>query len=87
MNYEANGEVLVTDLSDELALLDPRTSRMYTLNAVGRTVWQALSGDGMGEDQLVQVVTEAFDVEADQARMDIRTLLADLKREGLVRPA
>lgn len=83
--YEVNPDVLVTDLDDELALLDPRTSRMYTLNAVGRAVWQALRVGGEREDQLVQVVTQEFDVAASQAQADIRTLLGDLDREGLVR--
>ncbi|OWL99217.1 hypothetical protein CBQ26_00110 [Deinococcus indicus] len=83
--YEVNPDVLVTDLDDELALLDPHTSRMYTLNAVGRAIWQALRVGGKREDQLVQVVTQEFDVAASQAQADIRTLLGDLDREGLVR--
>ena len=83
--YEVNPDVLVTDLNDELALLDPRTSQMYTLNAVGLAIWKALSAGGAREEQLVHVVTQEFDVAASQAQTDLGTLLNDLLGEGLVR--
>lgn len=85
--YEVNPDVLVTDLDDELALLDPRTSRMYTLNTVGRAAWQALAGVGATGAELLIVIVQAFEVEEEQAREDLRSLLSDLERQGLIRPA
>ncbi|MHA0044034.1 PqqD family protein [Deinococcus sp. PEB2-63] len=82
--YEVNPDVLVTDLDDELALLDPHTSQMYTLNAVGRVVWQTLVLGRADEDELVQVVTQTFEVVDEQAREDLRSLLGDLERQSLV---
>ncbi|GHG33543.1 hypothetical protein CBQ26_19510 [Deinococcus indicus] len=85
--YEVNPDVLVTDLDDELALLDPRTSKMYTLNAVGRVAWQVLAGVGATAAELLDVIVQAFEVEEEQAREDLRSLLSDLERQGLIRPA
>jgi hypothetical protein len=40
--YRTSPEVTVTDIGDELVLLDLRTQNMHALDAVGRFVWLGL---------------------------------------------
>ncbi|WP_034409276.1 PqqD family protein [Deinococcus murrayi] len=80
--WEAHPDVLVTDLSDELVLLDPRRGEMYSVTGAGSAAWRALPGDLA---HLTGAVTAAYDVDEARAREDLRTLLAELEARGLVR--
>lgn len=57
---------------------------VYTLNAVGTTIWDAIV-QPVPLDRLVASIVDEFDVTPDQARADVRAFLADLARLGLVR--
>jgi hypothetical protein len=68
MNYRHNPSVVVTDLEDELVLLDPISKQMFSLNAVGRVLWFELPAQGL--QAALERVTRLFDVTFDQARTD-----------------
>lgn len=85
--YRVNPAVIETDLGEELILLDPATREMFSLNATGRLVWQALAGGGRGLDRIVEQIVAAFEVDADRARADVDALIARLARAGLVQTA
>jgi hypothetical protein len=74
-----------TDLGNELVLLDPETRQMYSLNAVGRLIWQTLPGRGL--DAAIEEITRQFEVSAPVARTDAEDLVAQLTTAGLLRPA
>lgn len=73
--------VIVTDLHDELVLLDPQSVEMYSLNAVGRAVWLALPAT---PEAAAAHVTATFAAEPAEALGDVLALLHDLQRSGLV---
>lgn len=75
--------IVVTDLGDELILLDPTRGEMFSLNATGRCVWGALGG---GLDAAVRALVDAFDIAAEQAAADARALVEDLVGAGLLVP-
>ena len=79
--YQRRTEVVVTDLEDELVLLDPGTVEMYSLNTIGRLVWLNLPDSPAG---IVGKVTESFDVSAEQALSDVQELLSTLSGMNLV---
>lgn len=81
-SWEAHPDVLVTDLGDELVLLDPRRGEMYSVTGAGRAAWRALPGDLA---HLTGAVTAAYDVDPARAGEDLRALLAELEGRGLVR--
>ena len=81
--YEPRAGLIETDLERELVLLDPETRLMYSLNATGRVVWRAL---GESEDELAHRISARFAVGLEQALPDVRRLLADLARAGLIVP-
>lgn len=80
--WEAHPDVLVTDLGDELVLMQAARGLMYSLNRTGRTAWMALpaSAEVVGE-----ALARAFDVPPEQAGADAGALLSELAAQGMVR--
>ncbi|MCP2013319.1 hypothetical protein L1280_000447 [Deinococcus sp. HSC-46F16] len=81
--WEAQPDVLATDLGDELVLLHPARGEMFSVNGPGRAAWLALPGSVA---HLTNAVTALYDVETDRAEADLRSLLSELAGRGLVRP-
>lgn len=80
--YAPNPEVLVTDLGEELVLMHPASQAMFSLDAVGRWLWQALPDTPQG---LATGLSQAFTVDADAALVDVRDWLGDLLAGDLLR--
>jgi hypothetical protein len=74
--------VIETALADELILLDPATQRMFSLNGSGLVAWKRLA-DGTLADAVAAVVAE-FDVTPARAEHDVRALIDELHRAGLL---
>lgn len=73
--WTANPDVLVTDLGDELVLMHPQRSEMFSLNAAGRLLWQRLPASSASLGQLLQ---ETYGLGEAQARADALAMLSDL---------
>lgn len=81
--YSRNPDIIETELEAELILLDPGTGEMFSLNDTGRRIWHSLPFDSPA--RFGAALAEALVVEADVAEHDVRILLAELHRAGLVR--
>ena len=57
--------------------------RIFTLNEVGASIWGFLDGNTSLGDVLKKIVN-AYDVERNEAWEDMKLLVADLARDGLV---
>lgn len=79
--WDANPDVLVTDLGDELVLMHPATGLMFGLGASGREVWRALPGSA---EDLAHALARAYALPLETARHDVGTLLRDLKERNLL---
>lgn len=79
----AGKEVVSCDLDGESVLLDLKSSKYFRLNPVGREIWTAL-GTPQTLEALVAVVTAKFDVEPSRCEDDIKRLLLNLHRSGLI---
>ena len=84
LTYRRNPAVIETDLPDELILLDPVTREMFSLNATGRIVWQALAEGARGRELAIERIAAAFEVDPEVAGSDVDTLIARLAASGLV---
>ncbi|WP_161883200.1 PqqD family protein [Deinococcus alpinitundrae] len=78
--WQANAEVLVTALDDELVLMHPTSNQMFSLNPSGRLVWQALPRT---EAALAGLLTAQYDLSPEQAGQDVHALLLDLQNRQL----
>lgn len=76
---EIVGETIIVPISGELADLQ----QVYSLNATGAFIWQQL--DGVIELQSVhQALIENFSIKKNDAWADLRELVTDLVRAGLI---
>jgi hypothetical protein len=82
MNYRHNPSVVVTDLDDELVLLDPVSKQMFSLNTVGRLLWLELPKQGL--EGALEQITKSFTVSPEQARSDAVMLIENLSKSKLL---
>jgi hypothetical protein len=80
--YLVNEQVVVTDLGDELVLMEPASGKMFSLNSSGRTLWRRLPATA---EELAEALCEAFEVSLEEARVDSAAWLASLSKVGLVK--
>lgn len=59
-------------------------SKIISLNESAALAWRQVLGKDFGVDDLVKVLTETYEVEAGQARIDVEALLRKWREIGLV---
>ena len=79
----ANPQKTSVTNAGEAIILDPISNRYYSLDGVGEVIWRGLQ-HATRVDDLVEAVTDAFDVSPDVARRDVRDLVDTLMSAGLV---
>jgi len=82
--YPAKGrEVVYKEIESKSVLLNLENGSYYTLNKTGTFIWSLLDGKTT-VNQLIEPLTQSFDVTKDEASKDIFSLIADLENEGLI---
>ena len=76
------GETLVVPVRGSVGDL----ASIYSLNAVGSTIWQALE-QPKEVDELAGLVESEYQVSTSQARQDVLRFLGEMHSAGLVSPA
>ena len=76
-------DVLISDLQGESVILNVNSQRYYGLDKVGTRFLTLLSNSETIEQAFETLLAE-YDVEADQLRVDLTDLLAELRDQGLV---
>ena len=77
---EVAGEWLAIPIG-ETAL---RFGGMIVLNPVSRVVWETLQQD-VTEKDIVDAIVQRFDTTADEAQVDVRGFLEQMKDESLIK--
>lgn len=80
--WAINPDVLMTDLGDELILMHPARSEMFSLNAAGKILWQNLPAD---LETLSAVLESTYGITSTQAQTDAQATLKDLTARDLLR--
>jgi hypothetical protein len=80
----ASPRVLCRDLGDESILLDLETETYFGLNAVGSRFWKLLTTAPTIRAALT-VMLDEFDVAPEELEGDMRALVDELLRRGLLR--
>lgn len=71
-------------LDGEAILIDLDQGRSLGLNETGSFLWPRLPSSS--EDDLVSALLAEFDVTPEQARLDVRAFLLQLRERGFVQP-
>ena len=78
-----NSDVSWKTLEDKCILLHLSSGYYYTLNEVGRFLWESLDGKKRLE-QVHKEITRHYNIDTETAKSDIFRIIKDLTREGLV---
>jgi hypothetical protein len=81
--YVAKRQTPTTEIEGETVVLNRDDGGMYGLNPVAAQIWEWLQTPKSLEE-LVELLTGEFEVDAGTARADLERLLADLEAKGLV---
>jgi hypothetical protein len=73
------GETVLVPISSGVADMEA----IYTLDEVGSCIWEAI-GVGADEEAIVGGLTREYDVNAEEARRDVREFIAELEAARLV---
>jgi len=72
-----------TTVDEDTVILDTASGRYFSLEGVGSTLWRALQ-EPRSFGELLETVTDAYDVGVETAERDVRALLSNLEEAGLV---
>ncbi len=81
--YRIPDHVLSRKLDDEMVLLNLDSGEYFGLNDTGTRVWELLS-DGRSREEVVDCLTEEFEVEVETASAHVMTLCSELLEAGLL---
>lgn len=76
-------DVVFRRLDEGGVLVNLATNQIYELNETATKIWEMLR-DSEGTEWLVSRLAEEFDVDPDTADREVKTLIADLRSEGLL---
>lgn len=77
------GQLLESDVDEEIVALDVDRGQCYGLNAVGSRVWRLLDSP-MSLRAIYSALQEEYEVEPDVCQEEVTRLLSELRSEGLV---
>lgn len=76
-------DVVATALDNEAIILNLRTKYYFTANETAWQIWQLIA-QGKTESEIVEQLTEEFDVDPKHLSDDIEELLKRMTDEGLL---
>jgi len=79
--------VAFTDLEDGSGVLLHLDNKFYySLNMTGSFIWKLLEEkEELSEENLLEAVTDNFEVDAGEAKTDLEEFIEDLVKEGLIK--
>jgi Coenzyme PQQ synthesis protein D (PqqD) len=81
---QVNEDVLFQELQGEAVLLNLKSGIYFGLDPIGTRIWQLFAEhDALSE--IVQVITEEYDVARDRCEADLVMLVTELECQGLIR--
>ena len=82
--YIAQSDVVDCDIGGDRALLHLETNTYFTMNATASALWLGLS-EPKSLDDMIEIVTEKFDVSDAQCRSDIEALVEQMVEANVVK--
>ncbi|MPV38112.1 PqqD family protein [Georgenia subflava] len=79
-------DVTWREIDGEMVILDLRTSKYLTANAVGTKLLQLLAAD-RSTDELADALVDEFDISRDRATGDVEVFVKQLSDRGLLQAA
>ncbi|WP_066655970.1 MULTISPECIES: PqqD family protein [unclassified Sphingomonas] len=82
--YRASESVIFSEVEGETILLNTDSDKAFGLDPVAAHIWGRLQGEGKTRAQLIDAITQAYDVDPRLAGNDLDTLLDHMVGKKLV---
>jgi len=79
-----DSEIAAKVIDGEAILINLSNGTYYSMDKVGGFIWELIKNN-YNLAEIVKVLTEHYDVSAEQAKTDVETLAADLVEENIVK--
>jgi len=79
----ASADQVSCPLGDESSILSLKNSVYYSLDPVGTRIWELLR-QSRSVDEILAMLLEEYDVEAERCERDLLAILGKLHEEGLI---
>lgn len=83
MKYQHKPGILAADMDGETVMMDAETGKYYNLSEVGGRIW-TLTENPLTWDELVQSLTDEYDVDRAQCENDIKPFMDQMMQTGLI---
>lgn len=83
MKYQHKPGILAADMDGETVMMDAETGKYYNLSEVGGRIW-TLTENPLTWDELVQSLTDEYDVDRTQCENDIKPFMDQMIQTGLI---
>jgi hypothetical protein len=74
---------MARQVGEDMVILNPASGRYFGLNDVGALIWDGLAEDTSVEN-LVDAIVDVYDVDREQATVDVHDLLEQLAERSLL---
>jgi PqqD family protein of HPr-rel-A system len=81
--YTLNPDVEFRRLGERMVLVHLASNQVFELNNTGARVWELLQA-GADTEEILERLSEEFEVDPKQLRRDVIDLLEELKTAGLI---
>jgi hypothetical protein len=79
-----NPDVVSQRVGGDIVLVHLKTNQIYALNETGARFWELLA-EGRSRAEIERAFRNEFDIEPDELRQEIDSLVSDLARQDIVR--
>lgn len=83
IDIQLPGDVMWTQLGDEVAILNSSTGTYFGLDAVGSRIW-CLIAQKLSPEQIVATMLSEYAVDEEQVRRDFDELIEKLAKRALI---
>ena len=80
--FERKSSLKISNLGEEIALLDRESGIYYGLDQIGALIWDCLDDSTVVE--MLDRITTQFEVQRETARTDLHAFLVQIEEQGLV---
>jgi hypothetical protein len=84
VKYVATSSQISAELGGNSVILHTDVSEYFGLNEVGSSVWSMILEQPRSISELVNEITELYDVDYEQCYIDVNALIQKLQEESLV---
>lgn len=86
MNPEQRANLAVSQVDDQMVVLDREAGQIHQLNGVARFVWECCDGK-TSQEEMVSRLQDVYDVSREVAEEDVATVIGQFRELGLLLPA